>query len=114
MEVDRNNEILFVPKTARRVLHPLNLGIERFAGRVRDPMPQVRNDVLESSFEHRPHLDHRLQAAAYRPTVPPIRATKWCGTLRAAWVMEIWFLDDGYAWAKSQVKCVPRWSPCLR
>lgn len=31
MEVDRVNEVLLVPKTWSRVLHPLDLGVNRFA-----------------------------------------------------------------------------------
>jgi hypothetical protein len=47
VEVDGVNEVLFVPEASRRVLHPLDLGIDGFASRVRDPVPQVRDDVLE-------------------------------------------------------------------
>jgi hypothetical protein len=32
------NEVLSVLKTSRRVFHSLDLGIDRFADRVRDPM----------------------------------------------------------------------------
>jgi hypothetical protein len=40
VEVNRMNEVLLVPKAPRRVLHPLDLGIDRFAGRISDPMPR--------------------------------------------------------------------------
>ncbi len=36
MEVDRVNKVLLVPKTSCRVLHPLDLRIDRFAGYVGD------------------------------------------------------------------------------
>jgi len=39
VEVDRMHEVLPVPKAPRRVLHPLDLGIDRFAGR--RPAPQI-------------------------------------------------------------------------
>ncbi len=71
MEVDRVDEVLLVAKSACRVLHPLNLCIDGLAGRVRDPMPQVSDDVLEPPFEHARHPDHRLEAAAQRPVLPP-------------------------------------------
>src|ERR1039458_9574924 len=45
VEVDRVHEVLPVPEAPRRVLHPLDLGIDGFAGRVGNPMPQVRDDV---------------------------------------------------------------------
>src|SRR6266700_2628453 len=65
VEVDGVNEVLFVPKSTRRVLHPLDLGVDRFAGRVGDVMPQVGDDVLEPALEHPCYLDHRLQTAPY-------------------------------------------------
>jgi hypothetical protein len=34
VEVDRIDEVLFIPESAGGVLHPLDLRIERFAGRV--------------------------------------------------------------------------------
>src|SRR5215467_665775 len=71
VKVDRMNEVLFVAKTSRRILYPLDFGIDRFAGRVGDAVPQVRDDVLEPSFDHPRHLDHRLQPTSYRPVVPP-------------------------------------------
>jgi hypothetical protein len=60
MEVDGVNEVLFVPKAAGGVSHPLDVGIDRFTGRIGDSVAQVRDDVLESSFEHPRHLDHWL------------------------------------------------------
>src|SRR5208283_3391295 len=71
VEVDRVYEVLLVPEAPRRVLHPLDLGVDGFAGRVGDPMPQVSDDVLESSFEHPRYLDHRLQPTSHGPVVPP-------------------------------------------
>ena len=50
VEIDRVHEVLFVPKTSCRILHPLDLGIDRFAARVGDAVPQVRDDVLEPPF----------------------------------------------------------------
>ena len=71
MEVDGVNEVLSVPEASRRVLHPLDLGIDGFASRVCDPVPQVRDDVLEPPLEHPRHLDHRLQPTPHCPVVPP-------------------------------------------
>src|ERR1017187_4516363 len=64
VEVDRVHEVQPVPEAPRRVLHPLDLGIDGFAGRVGDPMPQVRDDVLEASLENIiTYLRHRITNA---------------------------------------------------
>ena len=34
MKVDRVDEVLFVAESARRVIHPLDLGVDRFAVRI--------------------------------------------------------------------------------
>ena len=49
----------------------MDLGVDRLAGRIRDPMPQVGDDVLEAPPEHARHCDHRLEAAAQRTVLPP-------------------------------------------
>ncbi len=46
VEVDRVNEVLLAPKTLRRVLHPLNLGVNRFAGRVGNAVMMFSNRRL--------------------------------------------------------------------
>ena len=51
MEVDGGLEVLFVAKTASGVLHPLDLGVNGFTGRVGDAMAQVRDDVLKSALQ---------------------------------------------------------------
>src|SRR5579863_9811623 len=72
VEVDRIDEVLFVAEAPGRVLHPLDLGVDRLAGRIGDPVLQVGDDVLEAPFEHAGHFDHGGQTAAHRPLVPPL------------------------------------------
>ena len=38
VEIDRMDEVLFIPKPSGCVFHPLDLGIQRFAGGIRDLM----------------------------------------------------------------------------
>jgi len=52
VEVDGVDEVLFVAETAGRVPHPLNLGVDGFAGRVGDAVLEVDDDVLKAPFEH--------------------------------------------------------------
>src|SRR5215471_17979814 len=61
VEVDRVNEVLSVPKPARRVFHPLDLGVDRLAAGVGNAVSEIRDDVLEAPLEHTSHLNHRLQ-----------------------------------------------------
>jgi hypothetical protein len=46
VEVDRIDEVLFVPEFAGGVLHPLDLRIERFTGSLGDLMSQVGDEVF--------------------------------------------------------------------
>jgi hypothetical protein len=63
VEVNRINEVLFIAESSRRVFYPLDFGVDGFAGSIRDLMPQVGNDVLESPLQHGGDLLHRLWAA---------------------------------------------------
>jgi len=49
MEVEGGDEIGLAAEAAGRVLHPLNLGVDRFAGGVRNPVPKVRDDILNAA-----------------------------------------------------------------
>jgi hypothetical protein len=60
VEVNGVDEVLFVAESPRRVLHPLDLGVERLAGRVGDPMAQIGDDVLEAPPQHPCHGNHRF------------------------------------------------------
>ena len=71
VEVDGCLEVLFVPESARRVLDPLNPGIDGLTCSVGNPVTEVRYDVLEASFQHARDVDHRLQTTSRRPPVPP-------------------------------------------
>src|SRR5579862_9603366 len=71
VKVDGMNEILLVAESSRRVLHPLDFGVDRFATGVGDPVPQVRDDVFESPLQHPCCFNHRLEPAPYRPSMPP-------------------------------------------
>ena len=73
MEVDGTNKIVFIPEASSCVFHPLDLGIERFTTGIRNLMPQVGDDIVESSFQHRRFLligSNRLWAA---PVIPPLK-----------------------------------------
>lgn len=59
-----------LPRVSSRVLHPVNLGVDRLAGSVCHLVPQVSDDVLEAALQHSPHFDHGFQPAAHRPVVP--------------------------------------------
>jgi hypothetical protein len=48
VEVDGVHEVLPVAKTARCVLHPLDLRVERFAARIGDAVALIGDDVLEA------------------------------------------------------------------
>jgi len=52
VEIDRVTEVLFVAKAASRALHPLNLSVDGFAGRVGDAVLEVGDDVFEATLEH--------------------------------------------------------------
>jgi hypothetical protein len=41
VEQDGGGEVLFVAETTRGVLDPLDLGVDGFAGSIRDPMAEV-------------------------------------------------------------------------
>lgn len=53
MEVNSVNEVLFVAEATCRVLDPLDLGVDRFAGRIGDPVAQVGDDVSNRRFSIR-------------------------------------------------------------
>ena len=65
------DEVLFVAAAAGPLLQPLDFRVDRFAGCVRDPVQQVRHDVLESSLEHARRFDDRFQPAASCPVPAP-------------------------------------------
>src|SRR5437016_7610085 len=68
VEVDRVDEVMFVAEAAGRVLHPLDLGVDGFAGGVGDTVLEVCDDVGEAAFEHAGDFLHWSQTAAHRPT----------------------------------------------
>ncbi len=59
------DEVLLVTESARRVLHPLNLGVDQLAGRIGDPVAQVGEDVFEPPLQHPCYRDHRLEADVF-------------------------------------------------
>src|ERR1700692_4577564 len=59
VEVDRIDEVLFIPESAGGVLHPLDLRIERFTGSIGNLMSQISDDVFESPLQHRRFFFHR-------------------------------------------------------
>ena len=46
VEVDGVNEVALIAEAPSGVLDPLDLGVDGFAARVRDPMPQIRDDIF--------------------------------------------------------------------
>src|SRR5438445_7341229 len=71
VEQDGGGEVLFVAETTRGVLDPLDLGVDGFAGSIRDPMAEVGNDVLEAPLQGLGYLQHGAQSTAYCPALPP-------------------------------------------
>ena len=71
VEVDGVDEVLPVAKTTCRVLHPLDLRVERFAARIGDAVAPIDNDVLLATFQHARNALDRFQPAALRPAPPP-------------------------------------------
>jgi len=59
MEIDRDLEVLAVPVAVGHLLDRLNLGIESFAHRIRNPMPEVRQN-LSQVFPKHPGLFTRV------------------------------------------------------
>lgn len=49
VEIDRVDEVLFVAEPSGRIFHPLDLGIDRLAGGVGDPMTEIGDHVFEGS-----------------------------------------------------------------
>lgn len=45
MEVDGGHEVVVVAEASSRVLHPLDLRVDRFAGGVGHPVPEVGQDL---------------------------------------------------------------------
>ena len=71
VKVDGVGEVLLIPKASCCVFHPLDLGVEGFAGGVGDAVLEVGYDVGEAASQHAGHFLHRNQTAAH-PTVPPL------------------------------------------
>src|SRR5579859_5313558 len=71
VEVDGVYEVMPVAEASRRVLHPLDFGIDRFAAGVGNSVSQIRDDVLEATLEHSRYFDHRPEPASYSPSMPP-------------------------------------------
>src|SRR5438045_9671081 len=75
MEVDRVDEVLFVAEAAGRVLHPLELGVDGFAGGVGDTVLEIGDDVGGAALEHAGHCLDRRPSAACPPTVPRLEVS---------------------------------------
>lgn len=61
VKIDRRFEVMLLSESPRRVLHPLDLSINRLAGRIGDALLQVRQDVRQSCLEGAGHFDTWLQ-----------------------------------------------------
>lgn len=59
MEVDSRLKVLLVAEAADGVLHPLDLGVDGFAGCVSDAKAQVRDDVLKATLQQTRYLHQR-------------------------------------------------------
>lgn len=69
--VDRRLDVLLISESSSRVLHPLCLRIDEFAGRIRDAMLQISKDVRQSDFQNPGHFNDRFQAFVCCPVVQP-------------------------------------------
>ena len=78
-KINRRLEVVLVSESPRRVLHPLDLGIDRLAGCIGDAMLQVRQDIAESCLQGAGYLDERLQVAVRGPVVPPVKVLRGGG-----------------------------------
>ena len=72
MKVNRIDKVSLVAESACRVLHPLDLCVQGFAGRIGDAMLDERQDIFETTFQHAAGFYHRLQAAARGPAIPAV------------------------------------------
>ena len=72
VEVDRGLEVLPVAEAGRRVLDPLDLRVEAFRGRVRDPMAEVGEDVVEMGLYRTRFLGQRGRQTRIRVIAPKI------------------------------------------
>ena len=55
------DKVGLVAKTAGRVLDPLDLGVDRFAGGIGNRVLDEREDVVESAFDHLRGFDHGFE-----------------------------------------------------
>jgi len=65
-------EVLQVAEAPRRVLDPLDLGVDPFRDGVCDPMLEIGEDVGQVRLEHPRHLLDGFQARADGPAIPPL------------------------------------------
>ena len=63
VKVNRIDEVSLVAESACRVLDPLDLGVQGFAGRIGDAMFDERQDIFETTFQHAAGFHHRFQSA---------------------------------------------------
>src|SRR5215469_11892477 len=68
VEQDGGSEVLLIAETTRRILDPLDLGIDGFAGSVRDAVAKVGNYVLKAPLQGSSHFEHGAQPTAYGPS----------------------------------------------
>src|SRR6266702_4251270 len=73
MKVNGIFKVRFVSKATSGVFDPLNLGVDRFAGGIGNSMLNEGDDVFKPGLHHLGHFRHRLQPAADRPAVPPMK-----------------------------------------
>jgi hypothetical protein len=73
VEQDGGSKVLLVAETMRRVLDPLDLGIDGFAGSVGDAVAEVGNYVLKAPLQGSSHFEHGAQPTAYGPALPPTK-----------------------------------------
>jgi len=65
VEVDRVDEVLLVAEAAGRVLHPLDLGVDRLTCRVGDAMLEIGDDVGERRLSMPSTSIYRLMAISF-------------------------------------------------
>ncbi len=72
VQQDCDPKVVLVTETAGGV-DPLDLGIDGFAGRIRHPMTEMGDDVLEASLQRPGDFEHGPQPTAYGPAMPPAK-----------------------------------------
>src|SRR2546427_6146662 len=73
VKVNRVDEVFLITESASGVLHPLDFGVEGFAGCVGDPMLDEGQYVFDSTLQHSSDFDHRFEPTSGSPPIPSLK-----------------------------------------